>query len=66
MDIWEAIKIRYSVRSYADRKIEGEVLEALYEVRTSVPEWFINGLKSAQVAPTVMNQQKFSFSPKGN
>lgn len=30
------------------------------------PEWFINGVKAALLAPTAMNQQKFNFSLVGN
>jgi nitroreductase len=29
MDLWEAIRARHSVRSYTDRRIEGETLDAL-------------------------------------
>lgn len=27
-----------------------------------MPQWFINGVKAAQLAPTAMNQQKFQFT----
>lgn len=31
-----------------------------------VPQWFQNGIESALLAPTAMNQQKFVFSLSGN
>jgi hypothetical protein len=32
----------------------------------SAPPWFINGVNAALLAPTAMNQQKFTFSIKDN
>lgn len=32
----------------------------------SVPQWFMRGIRAALLAPTAMNQQKFSFSLSGN
>lgn len=34
------------------------------EINSQTPEWFINGVKSALLAPTAMNQQKFYFTLK--
>ncbi|MGL5436105.1 MAG: nitroreductase family protein [Lachnospiraceae bacterium] len=33
---------------------------------SAAPDWFQNGMKAAQLAPTAMNQQKFSFAYSGN
>ena len=32
----------------------------------SAPEWFLKGIRAALLAPTAMNQQKFTFSLSGN
>lgn len=32
----------------------------------SVPEWFLNGMKAVQLAPSAMNQQKFKFELDGD
>lgn len=32
----------------------------------SSPEWFINGVKAAQLAPTAINQQRFRITHNGN
>ena len=34
--------------------------------QTPVPEWFLNGVDAALLAPTAMNQQKFMFFLKDN
>ena len=34
--------------------------------QTPVPEWFLNGVDAALLAPTAMNQQKFTFFLKDN
>ena len=38
-------------------------LEKLYSIQdgSSAPEWFMAGVKAAQLAPTANNQQKFKF-----
>jgi nitroreductase len=43
-------------------------LENLYHIAdgSSVPEWFIAGVKAARLAPTANNQQKFKFTLMGN
>ena len=40
----------------------------LAEVTKAVnpPRWFLEGAKAALLAPTAMNQQKFTFSLEGN
>lgn len=32
----------------------------------SVPEWFLNGMKAVQLAPSSMNHQKFTFELDGD
>ena len=39
-------------------------LEKLY--KGEAPEWFLQGVRAAQLAPTAMNQQKFCFQLEGN
>lgn len=36
-------------------------LEKFYEAPAPVPQWFIDGVKAALLAPTAVNQQKFKF-----
>ncbi|MGN1348390.1 MAG: nitroreductase family protein [Acutalibacteraceae bacterium] len=38
----------------------------LSEKNSKMPEWFINGVESALLAPTAMNQQRFLLILKGN
>ena len=38
--------------------------ESVMKADGNVPEWFINGIDAALLAPTAMNQQKFVFSLK--
>ncbi len=40
--------------------------EAVMKAQEPVPEWFKKGVEAALLAPTAMNQQKFSFILKGN
>ena len=35
-------------------------------VNGDVPEWFRNGVDAALLAPTAINQQKFTFGLNGN
>ena len=35
--------------------------ESFYESVVNPPEWFLNGLEAALLAPTAVNQQKFKF-----
>ena len=41
-------------------------LEELADINDNSPEWFINGVKAAQLAPTAINQQKFYFTLDNN
>lgn len=36
-------------------------LQELCNYSEEMPEWFLNGMKAAMLAPTAMNQQKFRF-----
>lgn len=40
--------------------------ESVMDVQGTPPEWFINGIDAALLAPTAVNQQKFTFSLDGN
>lgn len=37
-------------------------VEELSTVKGDAPDWFMEGMRAAQLAPTAMNQQKFSFA----
>lgn len=41
-------------------------IESLCRVDGQMPQWFLNGMQAAQLAPTAMNQQKFRFELNGN
>ena len=43
-------------------------LQTLCNYNENMPEWFLNGMNAAILAPTAMNQQKFRFEllPDGN
>ena len=41
-------------------------IDQLCKINGEMPEWFEKGMKSAQLAPTAMNQQKFLFELDGN
>jgi len=43
-----------------------KLINELSDVNGNMPEWFRKGMETAQLAPTAMNQQKFSFSFNGN
>lgn len=40
--------------------------ESVMKVESSPPAWFLQGIDAALLAPTAMNQQKFTFSLQGN
>lgn len=40
-------------------------LEDVCKVNGEMPEWFLNGIKAALLAPTATNQQKFLFKLEG-
>lgn len=43
----------------------GKPVSDLYKATEPVPDWFMNGMQAAQLAPTAMNQQKFTFELDG-
>lgn len=42
-----------------------KTLEEVSDYKTEEPEWYKNGIESALLAPTAMNQQKFKFEREG-
>ncbi|MFR2154370.1 MAG: nitroreductase family protein [[Eubacterium] siraeum] len=40
--------------------------EEVAVIKDDTPEWFINGVNAALLAPTAMNQQKFGFMLDGD
>ena len=36
-------------------------LESFYEAPADAPDWFLDGVQAARLAPTAVNQQKFKF-----
>lgn len=43
-----------------------KAIEDVIQTDKPVPDWFIDGVKAALLAPTAMNQQKFIFNFKNN
>lgn len=41
-------------------------MEEVIKSKKQIPEWFKNGVQAALLAPTALNQQKFTFELKGN
>lgn len=41
-------------------------VEEVAVIKKDTPEWFINGVRAALLAPTAMNQQKFGFMLDGD
>lgn len=62
--LYIVIGIGYGVDNGKSRKTKS--IEQLGNVDENSPKWFIDGLKSAQLAPTARNQQKFKFIQSGN
>lgn len=58
------ISIGYAQAKGADHKVKS--IEELCKTTGSMPDWFLNGVKAAQLAPTAMNQQKFCLELEGN
>ncbi len=60
----------HAVISLGYGQTQGNVRKSkkIYDVceKKEYPEWFINGVKSALLAPTAINQQKFYFYLNGN
>lgn len=50
----------------ADVPHKSKSKEDVMNVKATAPEWFVNGVEAALLAPTAMNQQKFIFSLNGN
>jgi hypothetical protein len=44
---------------------KGKDIHGVVDVKGGMPEWFVKGVESALLAPTAVNQQKFSFSLDG-
>lgn len=40
-------------------------IEELSQTSDTIPDWFRSGMEAVQLAPTAMNQQKFTFTRKG-
>ena len=59
MNIQEAIEARHSVRAYKEQPLAADVVEDI------TPSWFKKGVEAALLAPTAVNQQKFSFEHVG-
>lgn len=45
---------------------KSKTVEAVSNKTETAPEWFTKGIQAALLAPTAMNQQKFTFSLEGN
>ena len=45
------------MRQYIDKPIEAEIIQQLQDL----PRWFVKGVEAALLAPTTVNQQKFTF-----
>ncbi|MCL2157498.1 MAG: hypothetical protein FWH54_05705 [Methanobrevibacter sp.] len=58
------IAIGYGINDGSSRKTKP--IEKLANITDDSPEWFINGLKCVQLAPTARNQQRFKFILSGN
>ena len=58
------IALGYGENQGHERKTKS--ISEISDADTGSPEWYINGLKAAQTAPTAMNQQRFYFSRNGN
>lgn len=58
------IAIGYGRTNGAAHKVKSR--ESVMKVEGTPPDWFIQGVDAALLAPTAMNQQKFVFSLKDN
>lgn len=58
------IALGYGKTDGVSRKTKS--IDQLCKINGEMPEWFEKGMKSAQLAPTAMNQQKFLFELDGN
>lgn len=53
------ISLGYGLTNGVEHK--SKTVQELSNYRDGAPDWFLNGIKSAMLAPTAMNQQKFFF-----
>lgn len=58
------IAIGYGTNQGVEHRIKST--DQVVDTMQNQPEWFINGVKAALLAPTAMNQQKFVFSRHDN
>lgn len=58
------IALGYGVTQGTGHKIKTP--EDVVQTKGVLPDWFKRGIKAALLAPTAMNQQKFTFSLNGN
>lgn len=58
------IPVGYSDERGAEHKVKS--VEDLSKVNGAMPQWFRGGMEAAQLAPTAMNQQKFTLELDGN
>ena len=58
------IALGYGKTNGVSRKTKS--INQLCKINGEMPDWFEKGIKSAQLAPTAMNQQKFLFELDGN
>jgi len=58
------IAIGYGINDGTPRKTKP--IEKLGNVNHDSPQWFVDGLKAVQLAPTARNQQKFKFNLSEN
>lgn len=45
---------------------KSKAFSEVVSAKGEIPDWFVNGVEAALLAPTAMNQQKFHFSQKDN
>lgn len=45
---------------------KSKLMKEVIKSEEQIPEWFKNGVQAALLAPTAVNQQKFTFELKGN
>ena len=57
------IAIGYGATAGTDHR--GKTAEQVMRTAENPPQWFQNGINAALLAPTAMNQQKFTFSLDG-
>ena len=60
------ISLGYGCTNGVTHKVKS--LPEVCNYRDGMPEWFLNGMEAALLAPTAMNQQKFYFEllPSGD